>query len=52
MGVCRIGSDGLCEGCLRSRGEIAAWPGLDREGRLALLRSLEARGEQETRKTA
>jgi predicted Fe-S protein YdhL (DUF1289 family) len=25
VGVCRLGADGLCEGCLRSGEEIARW---------------------------
>ena len=25
IGICRLGSDGLCEGCLRSGDEIARW---------------------------
>ncbi|MCL5799563.1 MAG: DUF1289 domain-containing protein [Gammaproteobacteria bacterium] len=25
VGVCRIGTDGLCLGCLRTLAEIAAW---------------------------
>jgi predicted Fe-S protein YdhL (DUF1289 family) len=24
-GVCRLGADGLCEGCYRSGNEIASW---------------------------
>jgi len=24
-GVCRLGADGLCEGCLRNADEIAGW---------------------------
>jgi hypothetical protein len=24
-GVCRLGSDGLCEGCHRTAGEIGGW---------------------------
>jgi len=25
IGVCTLGTDGLCDGCLRSGAEIAAW---------------------------
>ncbi len=25
IGICRLGSDGYCEGCLRSGDEIARW---------------------------
>jgi predicted Fe-S protein YdhL (DUF1289 family) len=25
IGICRLGSDGWCEGCLRSGDEIARW---------------------------
>ncbi|MEJ2522739.1 MAG: DUF1289 domain-containing protein [Gammaproteobacteria bacterium] len=41
--ICRIRRDGLCEGCLRSRDEIAAWPGLDGPSRRALLTELNRR---------
>jgi predicted Fe-S protein YdhL (DUF1289 family) len=27
-GVCRLGSDGLCDGCLRTAIEIASWIGM------------------------
>jgi len=27
-GVCRLGSDGLCDGCLRTATEIASWIGM------------------------
>jgi predicted Fe-S protein YdhL (DUF1289 family) len=33
-GVCTLGEDGLCLGCLRSAGEIAAWPCMDDRARL------------------
>ena len=33
-GVCTLGEDGFCEGCLRSAGEIAAWPCMDDAARL------------------
>ncbi len=29
IGVCTLGPDGLCEGCLRTGAEIAAWSQLD-----------------------
>jgi predicted Fe-S protein YdhL (DUF1289 family) len=25
IGICRLGTDGLCEGCLRTGDEIARW---------------------------
>lgn len=28
IGVCSLGDDGLCEGCLRTTAEIGAWGGL------------------------
>ncbi|HET8727693.1 MAG TPA: DUF1289 domain-containing protein [Alphaproteobacteria bacterium] len=44
IGVCRLDpSTGLCEGCLRSGAEIAAWPGASDEERLALLQELKIR---------
>lgn len=37
IGLCRLGSDGLCEGCLRSGAEIGAWPGMDEQQRRRLM---------------
>jgi uncharacterized protein len=42
-GVCRLGEDGLCEGCGRSGGEIAAWPAMDDAARLRVMERLDAR---------
>ncbi|GIX35583.1 MAG: hypothetical protein KatS3mg126_1362 [Lysobacteraceae bacterium] len=33
VGVCRLGPDGRCEGCLRTAQEIALWPRLSEEQR-------------------
>lgn len=42
--VCRLDrASRLCVGCLRSGNEIAAWPTLGPEARLALLARLEER---------
>ena len=42
--VCRIGqASGLCEGCLRTIDEIAAWSGLDDAGKRAVWERLAAR---------
>jgi predicted Fe-S protein YdhL (DUF1289 family) len=35
VGVCEIGDDGYCEGCLRSLAEIAAWASMDEGARAA-----------------
>jgi len=35
--LCRIGADGLCEGCLRSGEEIARWPRMDEGERRRLM---------------
>lgn len=41
IGVCRMDEhDHYCQGCLRSRDEIGAWPWLDAEARLALKQTL------------
>jgi len=41
VGVCRLDSaTGLCLGCGRTIGEIAAWPGLSRGERAAILARL------------
>lgn len=37
VGICQIDqASGLCEGCWRTLGEIAAWSRLDDEGRRAI----------------
>jgi predicted Fe-S protein YdhL (DUF1289 family) len=36
-GVCRLGRDGLCEGCRRSGEEIAGWLGYSDEQRRQLM---------------
>lgn len=44
IGVCRINMQfGLCEGCFRTRGEIAAWPHMDRGERRKIMRILPQR---------
>lgn len=42
-GVCRIGADGLCEGCRRTLREIADWPALDEAERGRIVHLLHAR---------
>lgn len=47
VSVCRMGTDGLCEGCLRTLEEIAGWSRMDDAGRrtvwqLVLQRASEA----------
>jgi hypothetical protein len=39
-GVCRLGGDGLCEGCRRSGEEIALWRALDEAERLRWMREV------------
>lgn len=44
ISVCRMEpATGLCKGCLRSLDEIAAWSGLDDEGKRAIWARIEAR---------
>lgn len=44
VSVCRMdAASGLCEGCLRSLDEIAAWGTLDDDGRRAVWRLVEQR---------
>ncbi|MGD2032430.1 MAG: DUF1289 domain-containing protein [Gammaproteobacteria bacterium] len=43
VAVCRIRDDGFCDGCLRTTGEIAAWPSMSREDRIRLLEILDFR---------
>ena len=37
IGICALDSQGLCEGCLRSPDEIAAWPHMNDDQRLRWL---------------
>jgi len=37
VGVCTLGADGLCEGCLRNVDEIAAWSRLSDAQRLHVM---------------
>lgn len=44
IGVCRIHvPSGLCEGCYRTRGEIAAWPQMRDDQRRQVMLLLEKR---------
>lgn len=42
-GVCRLGDDQVCVGCLRSIEEIMAWPSAGTEARLQILQAVAAR---------
>ena len=45
INVCRMNPDtGLCEGCLRTLAEIAAWSGMSADEKRAVLAGLAARG--------
>ncbi|WP_041675009.1 DUF1289 domain-containing protein [Ramlibacter tataouinensis] len=47
ISVCRMdAASGLCEGCLRTLDEIAAWGGLDSEGRRAVWALIEERARE------
>jgi len=37
IGICTLGRDGLCEGCLRTGDEIAQWSRLSDAERLAIM---------------
>lgn len=37
IGICTLGRDGLCEGCLRTADEIAQWSRLSDAERLAII---------------
>ncbi|MFT3757058.1 MAG: CoA pyrophosphatase [Pseudoxanthomonas sp.] len=52
MGVCTIGGDGACVGCLRTLAEIAAWPRMSNEQRLHLLRNELPQRERERERLA
>lgn len=44
--ICRIDPrTGLCDGCLRTLDEVAAWSGLDNAGKRAVWQRLGARAE-------
>jgi len=38
--ICRMGTDGVCVGCLRSLAEIAAWTHAGQSERLQILRAV------------
>lgn len=37
IGICQLGDDGLCQGCLRTTGEIARWSQMNDDERLRLM---------------
>ena len=37
IGICALDAQGLCEGCLRTSSEIAAWPHMNDDQRLRLI---------------
>jgi predicted Fe-S protein YdhL (DUF1289 family) len=37
IGICRLGIDGLCEGCLRTSDEIARWMTMPEDERTRLM---------------
>ena len=44
IGVCRLDpTSGLCQGCMRTLDEIAAWPAANDAERLAIVQRLRAR---------
>jgi predicted Fe-S protein YdhL (DUF1289 family) len=52
MSVCRMDMDtGLCEGCLRTLDEIAAWGRMDEEGKRAVWVELARRLDDEESRT-
>ena len=53
IGICRLEpASGLCEGCLRTIDEIAAWPEADDAARLAILDRLRERRRARGRTSA
>lgn len=44
--VCELDELGLCMGCLRSGDEIMAWPGLDDDGKRAVMERVTERRER------
>jgi predicted Fe-S protein YdhL (DUF1289 family) len=48
IGICRLGADGLCEGCLRTGDEIARWISMnDAERSHLMIHVLPKRGAAE-----
>lgn len=46
ISVCRMDpASGLCEGCLRTLDEIAAWSGMDDAGKRAVWQRIEQRAQ-------
>ncbi|KPK61334.1 MAG: hypothetical protein AMJ59_02635 [Gammaproteobacteria bacterium SG8_31] len=43
ISICQLGEDGVCEGCLRTAAEIAAWPRMGSVDKLRLLENLDLR---------
>lgn len=44
ISICRMNAaTGLCEGCFRTVGEIAAWSGADEDGKRRIWRSIDRR---------
>lgn len=37
VGICSLDAEGLCEGCFRTAGEIAAWSTMSDQARLGLM---------------
>ena len=49
VSICEIDSnDGMCRGCFRSLGEIAAWRGMSQEDQMLLIETLRDRRAQAT----
>ena len=47
IGICRMSADGsVCEGCLRTLDEIAAWGGASDEAKRAILHEIALRRTQ------
>ncbi|GAB3386086.1 hypothetical protein GCM10027432_19880 [Lysobacter fragariae] len=40
VGVCSLGDDGLCDGCLRTGPEIARWSQMNDDERLQLMEAV------------
>lgn len=40
IGVCTINEQGLCDGCLRSRDEIAGWLAMDDDERARMMEAV------------
>lgn len=45
VGICQYEEEGICQGCLRTSGEITHWTAMSEEERLSVIENLNKRAE-------